>query len=340
MLQSLKDIVKCFSFNPVKTPPEAIYIEVTGVCNLKCPNCARTYSKNKRGHMSDELFYEVIQKIKIDYPYIAHIGFHFFGEIALKDNFDDLIRYARKMLPNTHFGISTTLTNASSVEKFLNAGFDSIGIWPDSFSEDSYNKIRKGGGSFSSVIENIRHLLDERDQKGMTDSLSIHVGMVRNKINESHIAEFYSVFKFINSYKNTHLTTVDSHDWAGQAQTDDVLYSNKGTLKIPIPCSMPFKILAISANGDATPCCYDMNIGLKIGSIRLSGIKELWTSNEADSIRRNLITFAPKGICRNCGSSHLHPRKLWNKTKRIFYKNGMLSTFDIKNILKVKGKNL
>ena len=59
-------------FDPNVSPPLHIYIELTGVCNLKCPNCPRLYSNNKRGHMDNALFINIIDSIYNEYPNTPH----------------------------------------------------------------------------------------------------------------------------------------------------------------------------------------------------------------------------------------------------------------------------
>lgn len=305
----ISNTVKRYTFDANKTTPQIVYIEVTGACNLRCPNCPRTYSNNKRGNISDDLFFKIISSIAKDYPKLRRMGFHFFGEIEMKNNFDILIRFARQNLPNTHFGISTTLTfkDKEVIKKLLLAGFNTIGVWPDSGSGDIYDKIRTGGG-FEIVKENINVLLAEREKRQL-NSIGIHIGMVRNKINRSYIDEFYREFKFIYDFKNTYLVSIDSHDWAGQIPSDHIINTvKKYTLKIPKPCLRSFTTLVFSATGDVTLCCYDMNLQLKIGNIRSdAGIKELWTSREANSIRNKIRFFNPPEICKQCHNYYFKP---------------------------------
>lgn len=314
----LSNGIKRYTFNAGKTPPQRIYVEITGACNLRCPNCARTYSENKRGNMLDDLFFKVISSIANDYPKLRRLGFHFFGEIEIKKNFDALIRFAREKLPYTHFGISTTLTHKDkeAIRRLLLAGLNTIGIWPDSCSGDSYAKIRTNG-SFETVKENIHFLLTEREKRQL-DDIGIHIGMVRNKVNKFHIEEFYHEFKFVENFKNAYLVSSDSHDWAGQIPSDNIIVTAKRyTLKIPKPCFMPFTTLVVSATGDVTLCCYDMNLRLKIGNMKGdAGIKKLWTSPEANSIRNRIRFLNPPELCRQCHNYYFKSPGMLIKAKR------------------------
>jgi radical SAM protein with 4Fe4S-binding SPASM domain len=317
MLQKLRTLKKMYMFNPKTTPPREIYIEITGACNLECPNCPRTYSRNKRGHMTDDLFHTVILQVAAVFPRIEHMGFHWFGEIELRKNYHNLLSWAKGKLPYTEFGISTNLTskNKETVRKLLLSGVNNIGIWPDGFSEESYSLIRPGS-SFQLVKENILFLLEEREKMGKTE-IGIGIGMVRNTINQKHIGKFYQEFEFIKKYENTGFITVDSHDFAGQVPSDMILKSvKKYTFKVPKPCQSPFTTLAVSSNGFVTLCCYDMDLQLNIGKITGdNNIGDIWASSNASAIRDRMKWLNPPELCRQCHGFYfnLTPKRIIRK---------------------------
>lgn len=302
MIKKLRRLLRCYTFNPKSTPPQKIFIEMTGACNLRCPLCPRTYSSNKRGNMPKEVFEKVITDIARDYPALGLLGFHLFGEITMRNDFDILISWARQRLPITHFSVSTTvsLEKKEVLSKLLFSGFDSIGVWPDGFSEDTYSKIRTGG-SFSVVRDNIKFLLEERDRLRKFD-LAIYVGIIKNIINQDSTDKFYESFQFVKEFKNANLVTGDSIDFAGQVPSKNVLYTAKDyILKIPKPCSVPFEIMAVSAVGDVALCCFDMDFTLKIGNIISDGsISQIWASERAEAFRRSMKRLFPPELCKKC----------------------------------------
>lgn len=299
--RKIEEYIKLYTFNPYNDLPKRIYLEITGVCNLKCPNCARTYSNRKRGHMNDDLFYSIVDVLSKEHPVLEHIGFHFFGEIIMKNNFHELIRYAKSKLPKTNFGISTNLSfnNDEFILKLLMAGFDSIGIWPDAISEDDYNKIRKGG-DFASVRNNIVNLCKEREKLNLTHKIDIHIGIVRYK--DSNYESFLKEYQFVLNYPNTRISQEYSHDFAGQIPNLNVIRSGrKACFYVPIPCKMPFETMIIAATGDISLCCYDMNLKLKIGTVNKNeSIINLWASKNAEDIRKKIKLMTPPDLCRNC----------------------------------------
>lgn len=319
MIVKLKQLLSYYTFNPDTIPPEKIFIEITGLCNLRCPLCPRTYSRNKRAQMPRHVFEKTITDIARDYPNLRLLGFHMFGEITTRDDFDCLVSWARVRLPKTHFGVSTTvsLEKRDVIGKLLVPGFDSIGVWPDGFSEDSYARIRTGG-TFAVVRENIRFLLEERDRLQKHDT-AVHVGIIKNAVNQDSTDKFYESFKFVDQFKNASLVTVDSIDWAGQVPAENVIHAKRNYIfKIPKPCPVPFEMLAVAANGDVTLCCMDMDLKLKIGNIMSEdSISQIWQSKRAQEIRSMMKRLAPPELCKNCHSFYKNftPRS-WNRRKQ------------------------
>ena len=299
---TLQEIIRYKNFNPLIDKPKVIYIELTGHCNLRCPHCPRTYSNKRRGHINDSLYYDIIDNIKIEYPNLPEIGFHVFGEILMKKNFGKLIKYANKNLQDTKLSISTNLntTNDDLVLNLINCGINSIGIWPDAFSEEGYQAFRKGG-SLELVKKNIIKLLNERE-KSNSKYIDIHIGTVQYKSDYSKVHNFIKEFEFIKNYPNTRMLKILSHDWAGQVPVNNVYLSIKNKkIKIPKICFFPFTMLVFASDGSMSLCCVDMNLQLKLGKFDKNlGIDKIWTSEQAKNLRKMISGLSPPKLCKNC----------------------------------------
>jgi radical SAM protein with 4Fe4S-binding SPASM domain len=295
-----------YRFDSATTTPQTVFLEITGACNLRCPACPRTYSANTRGNMKNALYTHCLQSIKEGFPALEELAFHGFGEIELKKDFPQLVHEARALLPTTKLTVSTTLSvdRTNIIDKLLSACFDSIGIWPDGYSAESYARIRTGG-SYGVLKKNLRYMLEQREILGL-ERTAVHVGMVRNRINFSHVEEFISEFSFVEEYVNTSLTTVDGHDWAGQVPSRDILVSaKKANFKLPRPCFVPFTLMMIAANGKVSMCCQDMDLTMQIGDLAAGdSIRQAWESDAANAIRRSMLSLRPKGICKTCDRAY------------------------------------
>jgi radical SAM protein with 4Fe4S-binding SPASM domain len=313
MLEYLGSKLRTFFLKRVTNPdtgfPKTFYLETTSICNLRCPACARTYSKRPRRHMEESTFRTAIQEISSERPNIAHIGLHFFGEPLLNPKFFDFVEIARAHLPNTTLAVSSNanVLSADKIDQILHSHLDSFGIWPDTINPDLYDSIRKGG-DLKKVQQSIIELLEKRQKLGRED-IEIHVGAVLYKNNVSVFKEFTNRWEAICSkYKNTHVFAHESHDWAGQVPAYNVLRSVRdGSIRIKIICPMPFENCVVSAEGYVTPCCYDCDLKLTLGNIRANSIREIWTGLEAKTLRKKLLTgrVSSSDLCYNCHNYRL-----------------------------------
>lgn len=309
--------------------PSDFYLEVTSACNLRCPACVRTYSKRPRQHMDKSIFRKAIEEISSERPNLEHLGLHFFGEALLNPQFFDFIELARSYLPNTYLAVSSNASFLSSekTDKLLNSSLDSFGIWPDTTDPRQYDQIRTGG-SLEIVESNLKELLEKRRLSHRED-IEVHIGMILFKDNLPFLHDFLERWKLICSrYENVHIVAAESHDWAGEVPSDNVLNSvARSSLFIKVPCLMlmPFRNCVISAEGYITPCCFDGNLKLGLGNIKDDSIKNIWNGKAASDLREKMITASilPSDLCWRCHAYNANIFSIWRMlpgTRGIFRK--------------------
>lgn len=294
--------------------PTFFYIEVTSICNLRCPTCPRTYSNRERKHIDPDLFLKAIEEISSYSPQPRHIGFHFFGEALLNSSFFDYVNLAAKYLPNTELAVSSNANflDETKIDAILDSRLNSFGIWPDAVDKKTYDQVRSGG-DYQRTTDMIMRLLEKRKIYKKEKNLEIHIGMVVYKINRRYIHRFVNKWReALSKYENTHLYINDSIDWAGQVPAETVIRSKKNTiLPIIYPCVAPFTTCVITSSGDMTCCCLDCNLNLKMGNIKKSSIKEIWSAEKIQEIRNKMIemTFNSSDFCYHCHNYFRNPFK-------------------------------
>ena len=303
--------------------PTFYYIEVTSSCNLKCPTCPRTYSNRERKHIDHDLFIKAIEQISSYSPQPRHVGFHFFGEALLNSSFFDYVNLAAKYLFNTELAVSSNANflDEAKIDAILDSRLNSFGIWPDAIDKKTYDQVRSGG-DYQRTTDMIMHLLERRKLRNKQRKLELHIGMVVNKINHRYIHRFVKEWKeILSKYENTHLYLKDSIDWAGQVPAETVIISKKNMiLPIVYPCLAPFTTCVITSSGDVTCCCLDCNLNLKIGNIKESSIKEIWSAGKIRGIRNKMIemSFNSNDLCYYCHNYFRDPFKyLKNKIRLV-----------------------
>jgi len=285
--------------------PTVFYIEATSLCNLNCPNCPRTYSTRPGKHMDHDLLVKTIEEISGYSLPPKYIGFHFFGEALLNASFMDDVNLVAEYLPHTNLAVATNANflNEMNIDVILDSRLNSLGIWPDAIDQQTYDQVRSGG-DYQRTINMIMQFLEMRKLEKKEKKLEIHIGMVVYRINRGYIHRFVNKWrKILSNYENTHLYIKESIDWAGQVPAENVMISKKNTIfPIIYPCHYPFTTCIITSEGEVTCCCLDCNLNLKMGNIKESSIKEIWSAGKIQAIRDKMIemNFKSNDLCYQC----------------------------------------
>lgn len=263
--------------------------------------------------MDESIFRKAMKEISSERPNLRHLGFHFFGEALLNPQFFDFIELARSYLPSTYLAVSSNaaLLSSERIDKLLNSSLNSFGVWPDTSDPRQYHKICTGG-DLESVESNLKEFLEKRRLRHRED-IEVHIGMILFKDTLPFFRGFLERWKLISSpYENIHIAIAESHDWAGQVPSNNVLDSvAKNNLFIKVPCLMPFRNCVISAEGEITPCCLDGNLKLAWGNIKGDSIKSVWNGKLAVDLRDRMITASilPSDLCWQC---HAYKRNVFS----------------------------
>jgi len=146
--------------------PLLVDLELSTICNLKCPMCytiTDDYKKKIKAEFMDfNLFTKIIDEIA---GHVPAIRLSLRGEPTLHPKFIDCIRYAK----SKGIGEVSTLTNASKLseeyfEEIAKAGLDWITVSIDGLDEN-YENIRKPP-KFKDTLEKIKSTKKIKDKLG------------------------------------------------------------------------------------------------------------------------------------------------------------------------------
>jgi len=143
----------------MKINPSKIRLDVSTVCQLKCPSCSNAGGLIARHLGAQFLKFKDFKKIVDSHPSIRSIELSNWGEIFLNSDLLKIAAYAykNKIVLNAINGVNLNTVSEEMLEGLVKYQFGVITCSIDGASQDTY-KIYKRGGSFEAVLTNIRKI--------------------------------------------------------------------------------------------------------------------------------------------------------------------------------------
>lgn len=271
--------------------PLLVDLELSTVCNLKCPFCYTITDEFKKqvkpSFMDYELYKKVIDEIS---GKVFGIRLSLRGEPTLHPNFIEAIEYAKQK------GIKevSTLTNGSKLsseyfEKIMLAGIDWVTISFDGLYEE-YNKNRYPlkYNEMHNKLKNIKKIKEKHNMiKPVIKLQSVWPAIEKNP------SEYYNTLSLVSDL----LAFNPLIDFTSNTEAKEKCYEED------FSCPQLYQRLVIGANGEVMICSNDEESELIIGNAQNKSVYDLWHSEELNRIRdihKKKDGFKEIGICRKC----------------------------------------
>jgi MoaA/NifB/PqqE/SkfB family radical SAM enzyme len=145
-------------FHPVRLmyKPITLMIEVSTVCNLKCPACEREMFKKQGLIPKGQVGLDNMERLRPILPYVHSIYFvGGLGEPFLNPLFWDMVGVAKEYKVTTGYFSNAVLWDENIIRKTFESGINTVLVSVDSQDPKKY-EFFKEGASFAKTIENIR----------------------------------------------------------------------------------------------------------------------------------------------------------------------------------------
>lgn len=270
--------------------PLLVDIELSSICNLKCPMCYTITDEFKRQVnvtlMDWELYTKIIDEIGGKVPAIR---LSLRGEALLHPKFVEAIRYAKDR------GIKevSTLTNGGKLtlpyfHKMVEAGIDWITISVDGTGE-SYERVRKPL-KFDDLLDKIKAIKQYKEEHGLKRPV-IKVQGVWPAIVESGPETYYTTFvPYTDLVAFNPLIDYLSND-------TQIEYLEEFT------CPQQYQRLVIGADGLVIKCSNDEENREVIGDIKQETVHQVWHGEKMQAERNMHLQprgFMRSAVCRKC----------------------------------------
>lgn len=300
---------------------DTIVIEVASVCNLKCPTCRVTQSKQPKKFMEFSKFIQIAHKLPLKLARVVNISS---SESLLHPDTFRIIDTIKSINPKLYVSIITNgmLLDEEKQRELLKRGINLICVSIDGARKETTEKIRPGS-NFETVT---RHAKQFINKGGMVRTIYV----VRdNNIND--LLDFVDLASDIGIHliKCTGLISYTPEDakhalysWEGLHEVDTIFKKaetkakSKGILltyrdtKLEHGYCCLSKTMYVGINGEISPCVYlteptpltlldktRITEPIFWGNVLEKPIQDIWLSPESLTFRQGIMNGTNCNLC-------------------------------------------
>jgi radical SAM protein with 4Fe4S-binding SPASM domain len=282
----------------------SLSIEISGTCQLHCPECPLGSGKNPgRSFMSQELFESIIRENK---NHLWMVSLYFQGEPLLHPQIDAFIRLLKKHRIYTSVATNGNTDKAELAENIVKAGLDELIVSIDGATEESYQQYRKGG-SLKKVLGFIQQVQDAKTKAGRKKPRLIMQSII-SRHNEDEIPDLKRLANELSvKFRLKSMQINDLETPSDLPKNPDLrryhLNGNKARIKNPHRnhCWRLYRNPVITSEGDVLPCCFDKALTHKTGNLSQGSFASIWNSTAYRNFRKKVFSDRKNtDICTNC----------------------------------------
>jgi len=305
--------------------PEAIEVEVTTRCHLKCVICEHTYWNEPPKDMSFDEFKRIVDQ----FPRLKWIGLSGIGSAFLNKDFLRMLRYLKEKNVFVEFYDTFDLIDREIAKELVQIGVDKIWMSLDAAKKETYEKIRVGG-NFDRVINNLKDLIDVK-KRFKTPLPEIWFHYIMNKYNVTEMPEYIKlVHSIVNKSRTNYATLVfftsllyfDKVENLKPVLTEEIkAHVSEMAKKYNLFINWNENVLAnktisdctkwtepfVLATGHVQPCCAineandrDYQKRHCFGNLLTEDFRDIWRSNKFGELKRRIHEGIFPEICKNC----------------------------------------
>ena len=288
--------------------PYTLFIEPSGSCNLKCPECVvgGGMLTRAKGNMSFDEFKNIIDQVE---KHVIILYLYFQGEPFINKQIYKMIEYARskKMYiitsTNGHF-----FEKDEQVEALIKSGIQYVIISMDGVTQSSYEKYRVGG-NLAKVEKGIQNIVNSKKKfKMAAPFLALQFLVMKDNENEISLLKQKAkkwgadqvLLKTVQVYHTDKMEEIlPVNEKYRRYEKKNGQWKLKGNYYNF--CSKLWVGGVVSWDSKFFACCFDKDGQYSPGSLKEESFAQLWQKQQLNQFRQKVLAdrFAIN-ICRNC----------------------------------------
>lgn len=274
--------------------PLFLDIEVTSVCNLRCPFCAATYNSEDitKGYIEPELVKRIIDEGAENNLY--GVKFNYRGEPLLHPQITDFVKYAKnKGLVDVYFNTNGLRLNDKVADELIEAGMDRISVSFEGFTKEVYETHRVGS-NFEKVLRNIKNL---KERKARLNVRHPHIRVQTVLLPE--------LLDKLDAYREFWIEYADE---VAYLDYKDMKERQKG-VEYAWACPQIWQRMQVWWDGTITPCNHDDDADLSPGNANQMSIRDAWHSGSVNRVRQ-AHTEGQSHVIAGCDGCYLRDSEI------------------------------
>ena len=306
--------------------PCLVSINITDRCNARCLTCERWKNTNNSKEISQELSVEEWKKFLLGLSkwikpcWVVFTG----GDPFVKEGFYEILRYANSLNIYTTVTTNGMICNERNCDRILDTGVDNLNFSLNSIEPELHNKYKGVEGTHEKIVTAIQYIKKKRAKVRIIVTLIVtnenymildDFCLWARRLGADAINFQVIRDAFGQNFKNNRTMLASSANplWKIgnleelDRQIDLLIARKKQGCPIVVPikhleeiksyfrdplaipkrsyCDMPFRYAFVSPSGEIYLCYFHPGIG----NIKNNGMRNIWFSRKAQSLRVKLI---------------------------------------------------
>ena len=255
--------------------PDHIHIEPTNACNLRCVHCHQssigTHFTKSRGLMDFDLYTHLIDQLA---ELSERITLDSHGEPLTHPRIVDMVAYARGKGLSVSLLTNATLLTPDKAEGLIAAGLNRIVFSFEGSTPELHEKVRRR----SNYHRTMRNILGFLEMNCRADRpVFVCMSMVKSSYTEEDVETYKEYFYAlpIDTVFVNPLLTLSGGSPIGDERAPESLAQQK----VQNVCRMPWMNMAISWDGQISPCIIDYNESHIVGDTTKESLLDIWNNS-------------------------------------------------------------
>lgn len=276
--------------------PNALWIEPTNICNLKCIMCPNSIVSQKNpGFMELELFRKIIDEAK---DFVSYAVLCISGESLLNKDFPEMVKYAKEKGIHTYLSTNCTVLTPELSRRILKAGLDWINFSFDGCTKEIYEKVRVNA-KFEESLRNVIDFLKIKKELVLKTQAELQI-LIMNDEGLKNYKE--NISRFLLNFSGLPLNSIQLRrpsTWGKFFLNSDKFGARKLSKRFS-PCSYLWSSLHILWDGRIVACTSDFFAENVLGKFPEKSLREIWNDVPMRNFRKAMISNNYLHFNKNC----------------------------------------